>query len=94
MSLSLVSVGEEQGEEEERKRMVLVAWMCVVGAAVARGGVEEWFLRKLGRIEVCCARGEETEIERLLSLRSVFDKRCLEKIWEAVGMLSKNRNLL
>jgi Fungal specific transcription factor domain len=80
-SLALIWVGEGQGMEEggEEKR-ALVAWMCVVGAAVAKGDVRAWFLGKLGRMGVHCAAGNETGIERLLSLKNVFDKECLEKI--------------
>lgn len=87
--MGLIWVGEGQSMEEGgEEKVALVAWMCVVGAAVGKGEVREWFVGKLGRMGVRCAGDEETGMEKLFSLTSVFDKGCLEKIWEEARMSS------
>ena len=79
--LQFVEVG---GEEKER----LVAWMCVVCAAVSKGVSRGWFVGKLVGLGTLYDTRMETGMDRLLSLWDVFGKGCIEEIWEEVRMTS------
>ena len=80
--LRFVEVGD--GEKDG-----LVAWMCVVCAAVSKGEMREGFVRKLVRMGWHYDREEKTGMDRLLRLGNVFGKGCIEKIWEEVRMIPR-----
>lgn len=67
----------------------LVAWVCVVCAAVSNDEARSWFVGELARMGRHCDQKEEAGLNKLLSLRSVFGEACIERIWEEVWMKSR-----
>ena len=69
------------GDECEEKGGFL-AWMCVLCAAAANGEVREWFVERLGTLQVQYAACDELGMDRLLNLNAIFNKECIENIWQ------------
>jgi hypothetical protein len=70
-----------RGEEKEKKA-ALVAWMCVLCAAVANGEVRDWFVEKLRVLRMHYAAYDGLGMDRLLNLNATFSKECIENIWQ------------
>jgi hypothetical protein len=77
--LNLIWLSED---EEKEKKAALAAWMCVLCAAVAKSEVRDWFVEKLGILQVHYAACDGLGMDRLLNLNAIFSQECIENIWQ------------